>query len=120
RWSDGKSAHISFSRFSGQTFHWRRDFSGQSARITSHCLVPRNRFRERCRKGVRRSKRRIGLLYCKRAGRIRTNLGERRLPVFVKPTGHLSTLLLGVAVIRRLMRRTSCKTSSSIWWKKKR
>src|SRR5215469_13530873 len=53
----------------------------------------RKRYRERCKKGVRRSTRRIGPSSCRRARPILMNRSGKRSPLLLKDIGRRFTLL---------------------------
>jgi hypothetical protein len=65
----------------------------------------RNPFQARYKKGVRRSKRRIGQLYSKLARPILMKSREKRSPLLVKRTGHRFTLSFDAVDTRRLTRK---------------
>ena len=69
----------------------------------------RNRFQARCKKVVRRSKRRTGRSYCRRASPILMKLRGKRSPSLAKRTGHPFTLSFDVVATRRLTRKISSR-----------
>src|SRR5262252_5209996 len=71
----------------------------------------RKRYRERCKKGVRRSKRRIGLSYCRRARPSPMNRCAKPSPLLLKGIGRRFTLFFDVADILRLTPKIWCKAS---------
>ena len=75
----------------------------------------RNRFQERCKRAVRRSRRRIGPSCCRRARASLTNRRGKRSPLFAKLTGRRSTHSFVAAAIRRLTRKISSRVFSSIY-----
>jgi hypothetical protein len=69
----------------------------------------RKRYRERCKKGVRRSKRRIGPSYCRRVRATLMNRRGKRSPVLLKDIGRRFTLFFDAADILPL--------TPKIWYK---
>src|SRR5215471_6986670 len=71
----------------------------------------RKRYRERCKKGVRRSRRRIGPSYCRRARPTLMNRCGKRSPVLLKGIGRRFTLFFDAADILPLTPKIWCKDS---------
>src|SRR5215471_12534724 len=71
----------------------------------------RKRYRERCKKGVRRSRRRIGPSYCRRATPTLMNRCGKRSPVLLKDIGRRFTLFFDAADILPLTPKIWCKGS---------
>ena len=96
--------------FLGNSVFHRKRLSG--AYLTSL----RNRFQERCKKVVRRSKRRIGRSCCRRASAESEEAGAESARRFQRSllaaALHIS---FAVAAIRRLTRKTSSRVFSSIY-----
>jgi len=69
----------------------------------------RNRFQARCKKVVRRSKRRTGRSYYRRASPILMKRPGKRSPPLAKRTGHPFTLSFDVVATRRLTRKISSR-----------
>src|SRR5262245_52801710 len=65
----------------------------------------RKRYRERCKKGVRRSRRRIGPLYCRRATPTLMNRCGKRSPPLLKGIGRRFILFFDAADILQLTRK---------------
>src|SRR5215467_13122171 len=94
-------------------------FCSKSNLLRPYCAQLRNRFQERCNKEARRSRRRIGLSYCRRARPILTNRGKR-CPCLVKHIGRRSMRLSGVAAIRPAMLKILRNPSLPICWSTRR
>ena len=94
-------------------------FCSKSNLLRSYCAQLRNRFQERCNKEARRSRRRIGLSYCRRARPILTNRGKR-CPCSVRHIGRRSMRLSGVAAIRSAMLKILLNPSLPICWSTRR
>src|SRR5215831_12388751 len=71
----------------------------------------RKRYRERCRKGVRRSGRRIGPSYCRRARQTLMNRCGKRSPLLLNCIGRRFTLFFDAVDILPLTPKTWCKAS---------
>src|SRR5262249_1377101 len=71
----------------------------------------RKRYRERCKKGVRRSRRRIGPSDCRRARPTLMNRCGKRSPLLLKGIGRRSTLFFDAADILPLTPKIWCKAS---------
>src|SRR5262249_3412107 len=71
----------------------------------------RNRYRERCKKGVRRSRRRIGPSYCRRARPTLMNRCGKRSPLLLKGIGRRFTLFFDAADTLPLTPKIWCKAS---------
>src|SRR5262245_52974543 len=65
----------------------------------------RKRYRERCKKGVRRSRRRIGPSYCRRATPTLMNRCGERSPPLLKGIGRRFILFFDAADILQLTRK---------------
>ena len=72
----------------------------------------RKRYRERCKKGVRRSRRRIGPSYCRRAAPTLMNRRGKRSPLLLRGIGRRFTLLFDAADTLPLTPKIWCKASS--------
>src|SRR5215471_6158263 len=71
----------------------------------------RKQYRERCKKGVRRSRRRIGPSYCRRARPTLMNRCGKRSPLLLKGIGRRFTLFFDAADILPLTPKIWCKDS---------
>src|SRR5262249_51089108 len=71
----------------------------------------RKRYRERCKKGARRSRRRIGPSYCRRARATLMSRRGKRSPVLLKDIGRRFTLFFDAADILPLTPKIWCKAS---------